>query len=397
MTEASSSAGAAHAPVTRGGAERWIGLDALRGLAILSMILVNNPGDWGKVYAPLLHAKWHGCTFTDLVFPTFLFCAGVSIVPALGSSLQRGRSRSELAMRAWKRCAMLVLLGLFVASFPVLSFEDGKGLFDRVLSVRFPGVLQRIGVCYAIAAMLFLFASVRAQRAILVASLVLYWPLLALCPTPDGGAPDLATEGDHLAGFLDRVVFGSHTWMGKVYDPEGLLSTIPAVGTALLGVECGRVLNAPIVREDAVRRLLLLGASWMAVGAVWGWFLPINKALWTSSYVMWTGGIAASGLGLFVHAFEVRGHARFARPLLVYGRNALLVFVGSAVLARTIGRLVFVDAGPPAVSLQKWIFTNGFANWLEPHMASLGFALAWVAGWYVVLAVLYRRGIIWRV
>lgn len=397
MSGVAPDAAAAHAPVTRGGAERWVGLDALRGLAILSMILVNNPGDWGKVYAPLLHAKWHGCTFTDLVFPTFLFCAGVSIVPALGSSLQRGRSRSELLLRAWKRCAMLVLLGLFVASFPVLSFEDGKGLFDRVLSVRFPGVLQRIGVCYAIAASLFLFASVRAQRLVLAGLLLGYWPLLALCPTPDGGAPDLATEGDHLAGWLDRFVFGSHTWMGKVYDPEGLLSTIPAVGTALLGLECGRVLSSPIVREDAVRRLLLLGASWMAIGAVWGWFFPVNKALWTSSYAMWTGGIAASGLGLFVHLFEVRGHARFARPLLVYGRNALLVFVGSAVLARTIGRLVFVDAGPPAVSLQKWIFTNGFASWLEPHLASLGFALAWVACWYVLLAALYRRGIVWRV
>ncbi len=385
------------APRTKGGAQRWTGLDALRGIAIGSMILVNNPGDWGKVYPPLLHAKWHGCTFTDLVFPTFLFCAGASIVPALQSSLDRGRSRGELAARAFRRCVSLVLLGLFVASFPVLTFEDGKGLFDRVWNVRIPGVLQRIGVCYFAAALAFLFCSLRAQRGLLVACLVGYWPLLALGHTPDGGAPDLATEGDHLAGWLDRAVFGSHTWMGKVYDPEGLLSTIPAIGTALLGMECGRVLASPRPREDAVRCLLLLGASWMAIGAVWGWFFPINKALWTSSYSMWTAGIAASGLGLCVHAFEVKGWSRLAHPLLVYGRNALLVFVGSAVLARTLGRLWVVDEGPPVVFAQKWIYANAFQSWLEPHMASLGFALAWVASWYVVLAVLYRRGIIWRV
>ncbi|MEY4829920.1 MAG: hypothetical protein RLZZ562_1716, partial [Planctomycetota bacterium] len=150
------------APRTKGGAQRWTGLDALRGIAIGSMILVNNPGDWGKVYPPLLHAKWHGCTFTDLVFPTFLFCAGASIVPALQSSLDRGRSRGELAARAFRRCVSLVLLGLFVASFPVLTFEDGKGLFDRVWNVRIPGVLQRIGVCYFAAALAFLFCSLRA-------------------------------------------------------------------------------------------------------------------------------------------------------------------------------------------------------------------------------------------
>lgn len=384
-------------PKTRGGAERWVGLDALRGLAILSMILVNNPGDWGKVFSPLLHAKWHGCTFTDLVFPTFLFCAGAAIVPAVGSSLRRGQSRSEALLRAWRRGAMLVLLGLFVASFPVLTFEDGKGLFDRVLNVRVPGVLQRIGLCYAISATLFLFASVRTQRFVLVGILLVYWPLLALCPVPGGGAPDLATEGDHLAGFVDRALFGTHTWMGKPYDPEGLLSTLPAIGTALLGVECGRVLAAPVARDDAVRRLLLLGATWMAIGAVWGWFFPINKALWTSSYTMWTGGIAAVGLALCVHAFEIRACVRVARPLLAYGRNALLVFVGSAVLARTIGRLIVIESGPPVVSLQKWIFNHAFASWLEPALASLGFALLWVAGWYLVLRALYRRNIVWRV
>ena len=385
------------AVVLPGGATRFVGLDALRGLAIATMILVNNPGDWGHVFAPLQHAKWHGCTFTDLVFPTFLFCAGVSIVPALTAALQRGRTPRELAWRIGKRCLLLVLLGLFVQSFPLMTSRADASLFEPLQKVRFPGVLQRIGVCYAVAALLFVFASERAQRRTLLACLVLYWPLLALCPTPGSPVPDLATEGNHLAGYLDRLVFGSHTWMGKVYDPEGLLSTIPAIATTLLGVLCGRVLQSPISRPDAVRELLLRGAGWMALGAVWGFVFPVNKALWTSSFSLLTAGIAATGLGLCVQLFEVRGKARLAEPLLIYGRNALLVFVGSAVLARTLGRLVHVDPGPPPVSALRWFHSHAFVSWLEPHWASLAFALTWVLGWYAVLAVLYRRGIVWRV
>lgn len=383
-----------------GAANRWIGLDALRGLAILCMILVNNPGDWGHVYAPLQHAKWHGCTFTDLVFPTFLFCAGVAIVPALGAALSRGRSKQELAVRIGKRALLLVLLGLFVQSFPLVTFAEGKPLFEPLLTVRFPGVLQRIGVCYAIAALLFLYASERTCRRVLTALLVGYWPLLALTPTPDGGAPDLATTGNHLAGWLDRTVFGSHLYLAKNggdYDPEGLLSTIPAIATALFGLACGRVLQRAGSREEAVRQLLLRGASWLALGVVWGWFFPINKALWTSSYAVFTAGIAACGLGLCVHLFEVAGKSRLCHPLLVYGRNALLVFVGSAVLARTLGRLVLVDSGPPPVSVLRWFHSHAFASWLDPHFASFLFACTWVLCWYAVLAVLYKKNIVWRV
>lgn len=379
---------------------RWTGLDALRGLAILAMILVNNPGDWGHVYAPLLHAKWHGCTFTDLVFPTFLFCAGVAIVPALGGALARGRSKRELSVRIGKRALLLVLLGLFVQSFPLVTFAEGKPLFEPLLTVRFPGVLQRIGVCYAIAALLFLHASERTCRVGLVLLLVGYWPLLALSPVPGGAAPDLATTGNHLAGWLDRTVFGSHLYLfknGGDYDPEGLLSTIPAIGTALFGLACGRVLQNASSRTDAVRDLLLRGASWLAIGCVWGWFFPINKALWTSSYTVFTAGIAACGLGLAVYAFEIRNRMRLAHPLLVYGKNALLVFVGSAVLARTLGRLVHVGEGPSAVSALKWFHREVFAGWMDPYLASLAFAVTWVACWYVVLAFLYRRGIVWRV
>ncbi len=399
MTAAAIAPPAASAPAARAPA-RWLGLDALRGLSIGLMILVNNPGEWGAKhqYEPLRHAEWHGCTPTDLVFPTFLFCAGVAIVPALQKKLAAGAPRLPLALGIGKRALWLVLLGLFVASFPLLTFEPGKDLLDRVWNVRFPGVLQRIGVCYAAAALLFLFTSARTQRWTLVGCLFGWWALATLVPVPGVGAPDLAGPMTTLQGWLDRAVFGDHIWQKGKYDPEGLLSTIPAVATALLGVHCGRVLLAAAGREQAAAALLRLGALWMLGGAVWGWFLPINKPLWTSSYALWTAGIAASGLGLCVWLFEVRGLLRLAHPLRVYGQNALLVFVGSAIVARTVSRLVTVTTDAGTVSLQKWFFTNCLLGPIgDPKLASLAFGLVWISGWYVVLAALYRRGIVWRV
>lgn len=390
---------AAAAPVAAAPASsRWLALDALRGLTIAAMILVNNPGDWGHIYAPLEHARWHGCTFTDLIFPTFLFVVGAAIVPATTRQLQRGRSPRQLLPHIGRRTATLLLLGMLLSAFPLLSFADGTSLFAPLLAMRFPGVLQRIAVCYAIAALLFLYTTPRAQLRVLVGCLLLYWPLLALCPTPDGGAPDLSTQGDHLAGWLDRTAFGRHIWVKGQYDPEGLLSTIPAVGTTLLGVAAGRVLAGAAPLAAKLQTLLLRAVLLMALGAVWGWFLPINKALWTSSYVLWTGGIATAALGLSVWAFELQPWQRWARPLQIYGVNALLVFVGSGLLGRLFGRLITVtDADGKVVSLQRWFYHGTLARWFDAYDASLLYALLWVTGWFVVLWLLWRRGIVWKV
>jgi predicted acyltransferase len=380
---------------------RWLGLDALRGLAIASMILVNNPGAWGAryQYAPLRHADWHGCTFTDLVFPAFLFCAGVAIVPALQKKLQQGAPGGPIVSGIGKRVLSLVLLGMFLSAFPLVTFAADEQLFDPLLTVRFPGVLQRIGVCYGIAALLFVFTSLRTQRRVLLACLLAYWPLLALCPTPDGGTPDLDSQSDHLAGWLDRTIFGDHVWKqtrGR-YDPEGLLSTIPAVATTLFGVAAGRVLAVAGDPDTKVAVLLRRGVLLMAAGAGFGWFFPINKALWTSSYAVWTAGIATAGLGLCVWAFEVRGWRRLAHPLQVYGTNALLVFVGSGVLARIVGDLWQVTVDDRSVPVKQWVFRECLLPIGDPKLASLLFALLWVLGWYLVLAMLFRRGIVWKV
>jgi predicted acyltransferase len=398
MTTAVPAAPSVPAPV----AARWLGLDALRGLSMLLMILVNNPGRWGAnyQYAPLRHAAWHGCTPTDLVFPTFLFCAGVAIVPAFAKKLAAGVPRGPLVFGIIKRVVMLCLLGLLLSAFPLVTFAAPSSLselFHPLLTVRIPGVLQRIGLCYGIAALLFLFTSVRTQRLVLVGCLVGHQVLLLL-PLPSGAVQDLAGPLTTLQSVVDRAVFGEHIWQRGPYDPEGLLSTIPALATALFGVECGRILAAGSPVAAKVATLLRVGVLWMLLGACWSWFLPLNKPLWTSSYAAWTAGIAAAGLGLCVWWFEERGKAAWAKPLQVYGTNALLVFVGSGLLARIVGSLWTLQVDGKQQTAKDWFFEHGLLEPIgDPHLASLAFGVVWVLGWYVVLAWLYRRGIVWKV
>ena len=382
------------------GAPRWLGLDALRGLAMLLMILVNNPGEWGAgfQYAPLRHAAWHGCTPTDLVFPTFLFCVGVAIVPALGKKVAAGLPRGTLLAGIWRRVLWLVLLGLLLSAFPLVTFAAGKAWYEPIAGMRFPGVLQRIGVCYGLAATLFVLASERTLLRVLWGSLVGGAVLACWVPVPGLGWPDLDEPMRTLHGFVDRAVFGSHVWVKDQYDPEGLLSTIPALGTALLGVQCGFVLQRTERSDERVAGLLRLGCLWMLVGALWGWFLLINKSLWTSSYALWSGGIAAAGLGLCVWAFEQRGFGRFARPLQIYGQNALLVFVGSGLLGRLVGSSWRLDVDGHSVAVKTWFFRECLLGPVgDPHLASLLFGGLWVLLWFLVLAWLDRRRIVWRV
>ncbi len=378
---------------------RWIGLDALRGLSIAAMILVNNPGRWGAKYqyAPLRHAEWHGCTFTDLVFPTFLFCAGVAIVPAFTKKLAAAVPRGPLVQKIAWRVVMLVLLGMFLSAFPLLTFEADRELFAPLLRTRFPGVLQRIGVCYGVAALLFLFTTVRTQRLVLLGCLLGYWALVTLVSVPGVGAPDLDDPVTTLQGYIDRAVFGDHIWVKGKYDPEGLLSTIPAVATCLFGVEAGRVLVSARDGAQKVVRLLGIGAVLLLIGVSWSFVLPFNKPLWTSSYAVWTAGIATVTLACCQWLFDVRGWHRLAHPLQVYGVNALLVFVGSGLVGRIVGSLWTVPTEGGAISVKEWFFRTVLLPIGDPMLASLCFSLIWIVGWYMILAALYRRGFVWKV
>ena len=396
MSTVAVGAAAAPAAAATPASTRWLALDALRGFTIAAMILVNNPGDRDHVYAPLEHADWHGCTFTDLVFPTFLFVAGVAIVPAFARRLQAGAAPRTFVPRILRRVAVLCLLGLLLSAFPLLTFAAGAPSFAPLLQVRLPGVLQRIGVCYGVAALLYVFTKPRTWLLVLLGCLLLYWPLVTLVPVPGIGPPDLAGPQTTLQGWLDRAVFGEHIWGRTTYDPEGILSTIPAIATILFGVFAGRVLASGRSGPEQVRELLLRGALLTAAGAVWGWSFPINKSLWTSSYAVFTAGIATSALGCCLWFFDLRGHRALARPLVVYGVNALLAFVGSGLLGRVVGRLVTVTDGGETIALKGWLCRHLFASWADPAFASLLYALLWVLGWYAVLAWLWRRGIVWK-
>ncbi len=369
-------------------AGRLASVDVFRGVTIVAMILVNNPGSWKSVYAPLRHAEWHGWTPTDLIFPFFLFIVGVSIVLALGRRVSAGGERQPIVAKIVRRSAVLFGLGLVLSGFPFGLF--GPRTFERLLETwRIPGVLQRISVCYLVVSLLFLSGRKRTLKIVAVSLLVGYWALLTLTPVPGLGAPDIDTPDRHLAGWLDRAVLGGHVWsVSKVYDPEGILSTLPAIATTLLGVFAGLLLVSDREPGEKALGLFVRGSLLTVTGSVWGWFFPINKPLWTSSYAVMTAGMAFCALALCYWFFDLKDHARVARPFTIYGVNAITVFVGSGVLAKT---LIYLKPG--GTSLHSLIHQHLFASWLPPYPASLAFALAWILGWFAVLWWMDRLGI----
>jgi predicted acyltransferase len=361
---------------------RIVSLDVFRGLTIAGMVLVNNPGTWSNIYWPLEHAQWHGWTPTDLVFPFFLFIAGVAIPLAFGKRLERGGSRRDLHLKVIKRTLIIFALGVFLNGFP----------FFNLAELRIPGVLQRIAICYFFSSIVFLNTKLRTQIFITIALLLLYWALMKLVPAPGFVAGDLTKEGS-LASYVDRVVFGKHVWaQAKVYDPEGLLSTIPAIATALMGVLTGQWLRSEKSHYEKVAAMFVAGAICIAVGWAWNPFFPINKALWTSSYVLFTGGLALQFLALFYWIIDIKGYRRWAKPFEVFGLNAIALYVGSWLMAELLG-LIKIPSGGSSIPLQSWIFENLFASWASPTNASLAFAIAFVLVWLGIMWVLYRRKI----
>jgi predicted acyltransferase len=352
-------------------------LDVFRGLTVAGMVIVNNPGDWSTVYWPLLHAEWHGWTPTDLIFPFFLFIVGVAIT--------LGRSASSVAA-ILRRGAIIWGLGLFLAAFP----------FFHLSTLRIPGVLARIAWCYVAAALItrMVAASERRDRAIagiIAILLVGYWILLAAVPFPGGTAGDLSPAGN-IGAWLDRTLLLGHLWKPD-WDPEGVLSTIPAIGTTLLGVLTGWLIHNTPSPRLTVRGLLAWGLLGVLAGLAWSVWLPINKSLWTSSYVLFTAGLAACGLAIcywICDGYETEGARKITEPFVALGRNAILLFVLSGLLAKT---LIYLKWPDPATSLGRWIYTSAFTPLAPPHLASLLFALANLLALYVILALLHRRRI----
>jgi predicted acyltransferase len=368
-----------------GAAGRMASLDVFRGITIAGMILVNNPGSWGAIHPPLAHAEWYGWTPTDLVFPFFLFIVGVSITLALGRRAEGGAGTRHLYLKIIRRAAVIFALGLVLAGFPRYDLS----------TLRLPGVLQRIAVCYLIASVIFLNTRWRTQAVIAAALLLAYWAVSMLVPVPGFGAGDLSMEGN-LAAYVDRTLLGRHTWK-PLYDPEGILSTVPAIATTLGGALTGHWLRSRRTELEKVTGMFVAGAGALVLGWAWGLCFPVNKALWTSSYVLLTAGLALQLLAVCYWLVDIKDRRRWATPFVVFGTNALAVYFLSELFSRLISLIKFTRAGGRAADLKTFIYENAFASWASPVNASLMFALCVVLLWLGVAAILYRRRIFIKV
>jgi predicted acyltransferase len=368
---------------------RLISLDAFRGATIAGMLLVNNPGSWNDLYAPLAHAPWHGWTPTDMIFPFFLWIVGVAMTLSFARRVADGADRGALFRHVAVRAAVIFGLGLFLAAFPFGLLPAHNFSLERL---RIPGVLQRIGVCYLVAGAIFLRTGWRGQLAWAVGLLAGYWALLMLVPVPGHGAGGLE-PGNNLAGWIDARVLAGHTWSGAPapgFDPEGILSTLPAIATTLLGVLAGQVIRT-WSGAALTGRLLGWGAAVLVLGWLMGLILPINKSLLTSSYAVFMAGWAMVLLAACHWLIDVRGWKRWATPLVIYGSNALAMFV----LAGLVGKLLFLikwtGEDGKAVTLKTWIYQGFYVPLASPVNASLLFALTFVLVFFIIAWALWRK------
>ena len=397
---------------------RVLSIDILRGITIALMILVNDPGDWSHTYAQLDHAKWNGFTLTDLVFPNFLFIVGASIIFSLQSRISRGESGRTLALHILRRSAIIFAVDLFFGLYPHFHYTH----------LRLYGVLTRIALCYLCAGLICLITQ-RADRLLTICTVLLvgYWVLMRFVPVPGFGIPTrnmpILDPDGNLAAWLDRHIIDLtqrllHT--GRLYehtrDPEGLLSTLPAIATTLLGSVTALWLRrvdtssersqGSISRTMCLNGLLLAGILSLAAGSLWNLSLPINKNLWTSSYVLFSAGWALLLLALFYWLIDIR-HFNDTKvgkwlsfPWLVFGSNAITVFCISVFLVETLIwiKLPF-ELGPNGqpVTAWFWIYHHLFAFNGSTNNTSLAFALAFVAVCFIPNLLLWRKRIFLKI
>ena len=398
--------------------ERLTSLDVFRGLTVAGMLLVNDPGTWSAIYPPLEHAEWNGWTPTDLIFPFFLFIVGITTQLSMNARRARGDDESDIRRQILRRGLLIFLFGFLVNGFPFIAWGPVAGnpdpslwvrFIDRLLHWRVMGVLQRIGLAYLISALIATRVQVKTQVKVIAALLFGYWFVMTVLPVPgSGGTPGLLLLGNGATtwqGYFDRMFLdwssyglGNHLWVSSLtWDPEGILSTSGAVCTALLGNLAGRWIAQPKPLVERLNGLFAAGALAMMAGLMWHWSFPINKSLWTGSYVVFTAGLAALSLATIMWLVDAQQWRWWTKPWIIYGMNPMVAFVGSGVLARLIYSIIKVTYNGKRIALQAAIYQSMFASWLSPKNASLAFALAFVAFWYAVLSFLHRRNIVLRV
>jgi predicted acyltransferase len=358
--------------------ERFVSLDAFRGLTVAAMVLVNNPASWSHVFPPLRHAEWHGCTPTDLIFPFFLFIVGMSISLSFARRIEERTSRAVLYLKIVKRSMIIFGLGLILHLFPGFHFG----------TLRIPGVLQRIAVCFLFGAFLYLNLKSKARIMLSIVLLIGYWALLTFVPVPGHGPGVLTLEGN-LPGHVDTWLLSGHLYQPE-FDPEGLLSTIPAIVTVLLGTMAGDWLRTSrtIVRKSM--GIFIAGLPLTVIGLLLNPIFPMNKALWTSSYVLFTAGLALLVFGVCFVLIEGFGWKRWAWPFLVLGSNAIAVFVGSTLMVKLL-LLIRISDGGAAVSPIAYLYTHLLSPFAGPNLGSLIYPILLVSLWVGLMAPLYKH------
>jgi predicted acyltransferase len=356
--------------------KRLLSLDAFRGFTIALMIIVNDPGSWSHVYAPLLHAEWHGFTPTDLVFPFFLFIVGVSIVLAYTKRLATGVDKSKLYKKIVIRSIKIFAVGIFLNLFPDFDFEH----------LRIAGVLQRIAIVFLFCSFMFLHLNWKQLAISGAVVLIGYWSLFIWIPVPGIGEANLE-PGTNIAAWIDSQLLPGRMWQGT-WDPEGILSTLPSIVTGVTGMLAGLLIVGKQSLDRKVIWLFSLGFCSFVLGSVWDWFFPINKNIWTSSFVLYTSGAAAMTLALCIFIVDILNIKSWTRPGRIFGANAITIYVIAGMLPALLSGLEI-----SGYSFNSF-FMESLTGWgISAKLASLLYALVFTGICYVPAYILYKKKI----
>jgi len=384
-------------PVLKLQPDRLVSLDVFRGISIAAMTLVNEPGSWAAVYATLAHAEWHGATPADWVFPFFLFIVGVSIALALGKQSDGANVTRRIHLKIVKRAFLLFALGILLEIFPFYNIWTAS--WFEPSTVRIMGVLQRIAICYLVTACVFLHTNWKRQAMIGIAILLIYWALMTLINVPGCEITTINDKTCNIAAYIDRAILGAnHIWeQSRVFDPEGLLSTLPAIATTLAGVLTGQWLRSDRSGWRKFLGMTCSGIILVAVGSIWSFWFPLNKSLWTSSFVVYTGGLALCFLAVCYWLVDLKGYQKWSRPFLIFGSNAIALYIGSTVVGRILEIVELSSPNGETILLQERIFNAVFLPLANPSAASLLYAIAFVFISLLLMWPLYRRKILIRI
>lgn len=365
-------------------AERLTSLDVFRGITIMGMILVNNAGNWNYVYTPLEHSAWNGWTPTDLIFPFFLFIVGTAMTFSFGKMKEKGIPKKDIYSKVIKRAVIIFALGVFLNIFPFFRMNPFHWM--DISTFRILGVLQRIAIAYFFASVILLEFERKGQTVFAFGLLAFYWLIMMVIPVPGFGAGDLSRDGN-LGAFIDRLILGHHLYT-PTFDPEGILSSIPAVSSVLFGAIAGHLIHSKLTKEEKTNYMFVFGAAGLFLGIVLDVWFPINKQLWSPSFVIFTTGFALEFLAVCFWLIEVKKISGWAKPFLIYGMNALAVYVLSSAVAKLlaiIGTKAFIE---------NEILAKIFSN---PYHASLAYPIIHILFWLWIMGILYKKKIFIKV